>query len=134
MIALLQQAASMTDPYDGLLENVFVLPGTIEVSAEALKYARAFIETVAAAHGDHYLATFEWSQSVSIRAAPDAPHEPVDDCLMLAAAERKDVPPEFIQTAEGVEFAIFIPVEILQASVQRVIDLDRSFFFKLALR
>ena len=124
----------MTDPYDGLLENVFVPPGTINVSAAALKYARDFIETVAAAHGNHYIATFEWSQSITVRPTPDATPEPVDDCLTLGAYERKDVPPEAIQTVDGVEFAINIPVEILQASARRVIDLDKSMFFKLALR
>ncbi len=124
----------MTDPYEGLLENVFVPPGAINVSAAALKYARDFIEAVAAAHGDHYIATFEWSQSITIRPTPDATPEPVDDCLTLGAYERKDVPPEAIQTVEGVEFAINIPVKILQASVRRLIDFDRSMFFKLALR
>jgi hypothetical protein len=134
LITSLWQAAIMTDPYDGLLENVFVPPGTIDVSAAALKYVRDFIEAVAAAHGNHYIATFEWSQSITIRPTPDATPEPVSDCLTLGAYERKDVPSEAIQMVDGVEFAINIPVEILQASVRRMIDLDRSMFFKFALR
>jgi len=117
-----------------LLENLYVRPGTIEVSAAALKYARDFLQAVAAEHGDNFVAEFDWAQSVTVRPTPDAAPEPVDDCLMLGAAERSDVPPGFLQTVDGVEFAIRVPEEILRASVRRVIDLDTSYFFKLVLR
>jgi hypothetical protein len=117
-----------------LLKSEYVTPGTIKVSAAALKYARDFIDTVAAVHGDNYVATFDWSQSVTIRPMPDATPQPVDDCLMLSAAQRTDVPPESLHTVDGVEFAIELPVEILKASAQRLIDFDKSLLFKLVLR
>jgi hypothetical protein len=128
------QAVPMTDHSKTLLESVFVTPGTLDVSAAALNYARDFIATVAAAHGDNYVATFDWSQSITARPTPDGTPEHVDDCLMLGAYERSDVPPEAIQTVDGVEFAIRMPDEVLQASVRRVIDLDKSFFFNFVLR
>jgi len=124
----------MTDHDKRLLDGVYVIPGTIEVSAAALKYARDFIETVSAVHGDNFVATFDWSYSIAVRPTPDATPEPVDDCLMLGATQRSDLPPGVIQTVDGVEFAIIIPVEILQASVRRLIDFDKSRLFKLALR
>ena len=124
----------MIDHGKKLMESVFVTPGTLDVSAAALKYARDFIATVAAAHGDNYVATFDWSQSVTVRTTPDATPELVDDCLMLGAYERSDVPPEAIQIVDGVEFAIRVPEEISQASARRVIEFDKNHFFKFVLR
>ena len=104
------------------------------MSAAALDQARDFIATVTAAHGGNYIATFDWSQSITVRPTPDAVPEPIDDCLMLGAAERADVPAEFIHSVGGVEFVIELPDEILRASVQRVIDFDIIAFFKFFLR
>lgn len=117
-----------------LLKNEFVVPGTIRVSAAALDYARDFVATVTAAHGGSYVALFDWSQSITVRPTPDAVPEPVDDCVMVGAAERTDVPAEFIHSVDGVEFVIALPEEILRASVQRIIDFDKSAFFNFVLR
>jgi hypothetical protein len=133
MTSPVPRGSSMIDGKN-LLRSEYVNPGTIKVSAAALKYARDFIETVAAVHGDNYVATFDWSQSVTIRPTPDATPQPVDDCLMLGASKRSDVPPESIHTVDGVEFAIELPVEILKASAQRLIDFDKNVLFKLVLR
>lgn len=44
------------------------------------------------------------------------------------------MPQEVIHTVDGMEFAVELPREILQASVQRLIDFDKNAFFKLVLR
>ncbi|TMI99416.1 MAG: hypothetical protein E6G97_22760 [Alphaproteobacteria bacterium] len=122
--------------FDGknLLKTEYVAPGAVKLSAAALQYARDFIRTVAAVHGDNYVAAFDWAQSVTIRRSPDTTPEPIEDCLMLGASERSDVPPESIHRVDGVEFVIELPSEILRASTQRVIDFDTSVMFKLVLR
>jgi hypothetical protein len=123
------------DIFDGknLLRTEYVPPGAVKLSAAALQYARDFVATVAAAHGDNYVASFDWAQSVTIRRTPDATPESIEDCLMLGAAERVELPPGVIHTIDGVEFVIELPVEILRASVQRLIDFDKSVMFKLVL-
>jgi hypothetical protein len=116
-----------------ILKSEFVLPGAIQVSPTALEYARGFIAMVAEDYGDH-IATFDWSQQITARPTPNAAPYPIDDCLILAAYERSDVPREAAHIVDGMEFAVQIPNEILQASVQRLIDFDRNAFFKLVLR
>ena len=124
----------MTDHDKRRLEGIYATPGTIEVSAAALKYARDFIATVTAVHGDNFVATFDWSYAITVRRTPDATPEPVDDCLMLGATQRRDLPPGVTQTVDGVEFAITMPAEVLQMSVRRVIDFDKNSLFKFVLR
>lgn len=117
-----------------ILKGEFVPPGAIKVSTTALQYARDFMAAVTAAHGNKYMATFDWSQQITGRASLDAEPQPIDDCLMLGASERSDVPQEAIHVLDGLEFAVEIPTEILQTSVQRLIDFDSGVFFKLVLR
>jgi hypothetical protein len=116
-----------------ILKGEFVPPGAIQVSRAALEYARDFIAMVAADYGDH-IATFDWSQQITGRASPDAEPQPIDDCLILGASARSNVPQEVIHAVDGMEFAVELPREILQASVQRLIDFDKNAFFKLVLR
>jgi len=103
------------------------------VSAAALRFARDFIAAVAVEHGDDFVATFDWSYSITFRSSPDATPESVDDCVMVGAIKRSDLPAAAIQTVDGVAFAINIPLEILQASVRRLIDIDDTRMFKLVL-
>jgi hypothetical protein len=117
-----------------LLESVFIAPGIIELSAAALEYARDFANAIVGIQGGNHVVTFDWSQSVTVRPTPDAPWNDIADCLMLAAYERNDVPPGFVQNVDGAEFAIRMPVEVLNASTKRLIDIDESLLFKLALR
>jgi hypothetical protein len=124
----------MTDTSNLIIHNEFVSPGVLRVSAEALKYARDFIESVSAAHGDGYIAVFDWSTQVEYRPDPNAELHTVYDCLGLGASSRSEIPPDALQTVDGVDFAIAIPLEVLQKSVQRLIEVDENAFFRLALK
>jgi len=52
----------------------------------------------------------------------------------LGAFERNQVPPEFIQTHDGLELVIKIPKVIWEKSIHRLIDFEETLLFKLALR
>jgi len=124
----------MTDAPNLIIHKEFVAPGVLRLSAEALKYARDFIESVTAAHGDGNIVVFDWSTKVEYRTDPDAELQTVYDCLGLGANHRSEIPPDAVQTVEGLDFAIVIPLDVLQKSLQRLIDVDENAFFRLALR
>lgn len=117
-----------------MLNEVFTAPGTVRVSAAALQFARDFSDSVGALRRGRYVTTFDWAQSISIRENADAPLEHIGACLTLGAYDRVEVPPAFIQKADDFEFAVRIPPEVWQESIQRVIDVDESLPFKLTLR
>jgi hypothetical protein len=81
-----------------------------------------------------HVATFDWAQSLGTRRNRDVPLEDIGACLTLAAYKRDEVPDGFIQKAGDFEFAVRIPVEILEEHAERLIDIDESLPFKLALR
>jgi len=114
--------------------DLYVPPGALRLSAEALKDAREFIDAVTAGHGQGHIVLFDWATSVTVTEQPGATPQPVNDCLMLGAILRSDVPPDAIQTVDGFDFAIMIPPGILQNSVQRLIDFDKNAYFKFVLR
>lgn len=120
----------MTSQMRGMFKEEFTAPGIVRVSASALQYARESSAVVAS----RYILTFDWAQSISIAQSADAPLEHIGACLTLAGYERVDVPSGYIQRADGLEFAIRIPTPVWQASEQRLIDLDESLPFRLALR
>jgi hypothetical protein len=124
----------MTDIPNLIIHEEFVAPGVLRVSAEALKYARDFIESVTAAHGDGHIAVFDWSTKVEYRTDPQAPLQTVYDCLGLGASSRSEIPPDAVQTVDGLDFAIELPLDVLQKSVQRLIDVDENAFFRLVLK
>ena len=102
----------MTDAPNLIIHKDFVAPGVLRVSAEALKYARDFIELVTAAHGDGHIAVFDWSTKVEYRTDPQAPLQTVYDCLGLGADHRREIPPDAVQTVDGLDFAIVIPLDV----------------------
>jgi hypothetical protein len=55
-------------------------------------------------------------------------------CMILSAYERGAVPAGFIQKEGDFEFAVRMPLEVLEARSQRLIDGDESLPFRLALR
>ena|ERR1043165_4428200 len=124
----------MTDDSNLIIHKEFVAPGVLRVSPEALKYARDFIETVTAAHGDGYIAIFGWADMVTFKTEPNGPLQVVKDFIDLGAISRDQIPPDVIQTVDGVDFAIDTAPEILQRSVERLIDMDENAFAKLVLR
>ena len=114
-----------------LLDDVFMVPDSVRVSQAALQMAR---ETQAAlGAGSRYVVTFDWAQSISIGGPGETDAKPVGPCLMIAGYDRADVPPDCIARDGGLEFAVRMPREVLAQSVERLIDVDPSKPFRLAL-
>ena len=124
----------MTDDSNLIIHKEFVAPGVLRVSPAALKYARDFIETVTAAHGDGYIAIFGWADMVTFKTDPSAPTQVVKDFLDLGAISRDQIPSDAIQTVDGLDFAIDSALKILQRSEQRLIDMDENAFARLVLK
>jgi hypothetical protein len=114
-------------------EDDFVAPGIVKVAAPAFELACEFGRVVRAQKGD-WIVTFDWAENISVRHSPDAAEEPIGPCLTLSAYERHQIPTGFIETIDGMEFAIRIPTALWKASERRLIELDESLLFRLALR
>lgn len=112
----------------------FTPPGSVKVSDAALQFAIEFDKTVNATQRGDWVVAFDWAHEISIRRTPTAPSESIGACLTLGAFRRHQIPPGFTQTVEGLEFAIKIPREIWEQSAERLIDVDKNSFFRLALR
>lgn len=121
----------MTAPHS---DSEFTAPGTLKVSASALQFAREFDATIRKTQRGSWVVVFDWATSMSIRRGPNEPSEDIGSCVTLGAYQRNQIPKGFTQTIDGVEFAAKIPREIWERSAQRLIDLDESLLFKLALR
>lgn len=115
-------------------DREFNPPGLIRLSPAALKFARDLAETVKVTQKGDWIVVFSWAHSISVRREPNAPLEDIGACLMLGASERHEIPPGVTQTVDGVEFAVQIPKEVWENSAQRLIDIDETLLFKLALR
>ncbi len=115
-------------------EEGFTPRHAVTVSPAALAYARAFAEAIGSVQGGSQVVAFDWSNSVSVKDGPDAPERHLGPCLMLAAYQRRDIPPEVLRFAGGLEFAVKIPASVWSMSAQKLIDRDDGCYFKLALR
>jgi hypothetical protein len=124
----------MTDALNLMVHGDFVAPGVLRVSSQALKCARDFVESVSAAHGDGYIAVFDWSTKVEYRPDPNAELRTVYDCLGVGANHRSEIPADAVQTVDGLDFAITIPLKVLQKSEQRLIEVDENALFRLILK
>jgi hypothetical protein len=124
----------MTNSSTNNSDDDFTSPGVIKVSVAALRFARDFNNVAKSKHRVDYVVAFDWAQSISIRRGPNEPLENIGACLMLGAYERRHIAPGFIQTVDGLEFAIKIPPNVWQKSAQRLIDVDAGQMFKLTLR
>lgn len=113
--------------------SYYAPPGTVGLTAAALELAREFAEQVARAKPDQVVA-FDWAISRSTRRRIDGPREELGPGLDLVSFETARVPKDVTQRLGGVTFAIRIPAEVYQASVQRLIDVDEAAFSKLVLR
>jgi hypothetical protein len=104
------------------------------VSPAALKYARAVIGAVTAAHGDGNILMFDWTDMLTFKPDPNGPPQVVKDFLDVGAISRGEIPADAIQTVDGLDFVIQLPLKVLQKSVQRLIDFDENAFAKLVLK
>jgi hypothetical protein len=113
----------------------FAPPGVVKVSAAALEQARQFAEDISRVKpDDDWVISFEWAESRAIRRRVDGPREELGAGLALVVYDRSDLPPEVIQTAGDLEFAIKIPSQVWQQSELRTIDIDETVLWRVTLR
>ena len=124
----------MTDVPNMIIHDGLVAPGVLRLSTEALNYAREFVEAVTAAHGDGNIAMFVWVDLMTFKPDPAATTRVVKDFLDVGAIGRSEIPADAIQTVDGLDVVIQIPLAVLQKSVQRLIDVDENAFSKLVLK
>ena len=117
-----------------ILEEVFIARGSVRASDAALKLAQDFAASSGAGVVGHRVATFDWAQSIEIGDDAGAPLREVGPCLILAAYERKDVPPDCIERIGRFEYAVRMPREVKAQAAERLIDVDRAAPFGLVLR
>lgn len=65
---------------------------------------------------------------------PGAATQVVKDFLDVGAIGRSEIPADAIQTVDGLDLVIQIPLAVLQKSVQRLIDIDENAFSTLVLK
>jgi hypothetical protein len=116
------------------LGGQFVAPGMIEVSAEAFTLARAFLDGVKQTQSvADWIVCFDWAYSRKVRKnfGPMLELGPGVDLVMY---ERSYVPEDRIQSRDGIEFAIGVPVSAYINSVRRLIDVEGDDGSRLVLR
>lgn len=92
-----------------ILEEVFIARGSVRASDAALQLAKDFASSSGAGVDGRRVATFDWAQSIEIGDDAGAPPRQVGPCLILAAYDRKDVPPDCIERIGRFEYAIRMP-------------------------
>jgi hypothetical protein len=117
-----------------ILDEVFIARGSVRASDAALQLARDFAASSGAGPGGRRVATFDWAQSIEIGDDAGAPPREVGPCLILAAYERKDVPPDCIERIGLFEFAVRMPRQVLVRAPERAIDVDKAAPFGLVFR
>lgn len=136
----------MAPDYTKLPYSDFAPPGTVKVSAAALEQARQFATEIREQANlfsdkggrmrqiDDWVVSFEWADSRSVRRQAGGPREEVGAGLIISAHERSEVPPQVVQTAGDLEFAIKIPRRVWENSESRLIDIDETVLWKVSLR
>ena len=115
------------------LPDGYQRPGLVRVSPSALKQAQDFSEAVQKLRpGEEWVVVFDWATARSYRNKNETIEHDLGPGLDLGAAERHEVPEEVIESNGDFKFAVQIPVEILQKSLERLIDIDENQ--KLILR
>lgn len=110
-------------------------PGMVDVSEAALAFVREFAEALSAIGTDSRLVvSIDWSSGRYVRPSPSEPEQALGPGFVLGADKRERFPPAALWSADGFQFAVFVPDDILHASRQRLIDIDPSELFKLVLR
>jgi hypothetical protein len=117
-----------------IIHDGLVVPGVLQVSPQALNYAREFVEAVTAAHGEGNIAMFAWIDLTTFKTDPNGPLQVVKDFLSVGAIGRGEIPADAIQTVDGLDLVIQLPLAVLQKSVQRLIDFDENAFDRLVLK
>ncbi len=117
-----------------IFDDNFVGRGTIRVSAPALALALEFAKTIGSVRHGARVVTFHWAESIVYRNGNGEAEEDLGACLTIGAYRRDEIPKECIETTDALEFAIQIPADVWKQSVSRLIDIDASRPFGLAIR
>lgn len=121
--------------YTKLPYSFFAPPGVVSVSAAALALARDFDEDTRRVRSAHpWVLAFDWADSRIVRMPKGGPRHELGPGLDLVAYEPADVPPDVVQTIDGLTFAVRIPSNIYERSRERLIDVDDAAPTKLVLR
>jgi hypothetical protein len=115
-------------------EENWVAPGTIRLTSSAWKFAWEFDQAVRGTQKGRWVIAISWCHSVSVKRGPNEPYEEIGSCLSLGAFNRQEIPPQFIQVTNGLEYVLQIPEHVWRSSAHRVIDVDEALLFKLTLR
>jgi hypothetical protein len=114
-------------------DDFFNRPGQVGISPAALALAREFAAAVGALHRGARIVSIDWALSV-IQQDPGQPEQHLGACLMIGAYRRDQVPAEFIDVIDGLELAFKIPDNVWPPGAQRIVDVDKTKPFGLALR
>lgn len=124
----------MSDKYSHPPYSFFAAPGTVRVSASALRMAREFSAQVhATGPGRGLVIAFDWADSRFVRRPVGGPRGELGPGLDIVAYDRADIPADVIQTIDGFDFAVRIPKIIYEARSLRLIDVDASAVSGLTL-
>ena len=124
----------MTDPTPSDLDY-FVMPRTLRLSQSAITFARAFVKQFQGIMlARDMILVFGWGLNRTLRRGSEVID--LGPAFDLGLIERSVVPAAKVSKESGLDFAIQIPLWIVEASHERLIDFDESDpkFTKLTLR
>jgi len=108
-------------------------PRTVTISPAALTTAREFAVGIGQMGYASQVVVFDWAPWLIVR-EPGQPERNIGACLMLGACRRDQVPSEAVEMIDGFALTLVIPDEAWPPGALRLIDVDESQLFKLALR
>ena len=122
--------------FEGKLpDRWFSNPDKVKVSAEALAIAKGFDEEISGKHPDQqWVIAFDWADSRRVRDRGTNNWQDLGSGLDLTAYEHWKVPLQAIKKLDELRYAIKIPDQILDASAEKLVDVDDSSVSGLVLK
>ena len=113
----------------------FTPPGLVILSDAALELARSYGDEMRLQRpGEDWIVVVAWWHSRRVREKGTNNWTELGAGLGLAAYERPKVPAKRIHVADGFEYAVKIPADVLDAASAKLIDADRDDNYAFALR
>jgi hypothetical protein len=111
----------------------FSNPRSVTISPAALTMAREFAVAIGQMGYASQVVVFDWAESLTLHEPGQADRE-IGACLMIGASPVDEVPSEAVEMVDGFALTLVIPDEAWPPGALRLIDVDESQLFKLALR
>ena len=111
----------------------FSNPRSVTISPAALTMAREFAVGIGQMGYASQVVVFDWAPWLIVR-EPGQPERNIGACLMLGACPIDEVPSKAVGMIDGFALTLVIPEEAWPPGALRLIDVDESQLFKLALR